>query len=614
MNQQRTRGMRPVLLLVVYGVFLVVVGVTATLQTGLLSLHFSTAAMNATVAADAAIIRTFANGELTASDLEPTSGSVGADADRAARLEADLTALATRAGLERIDIRGASGAVLLSTQPGARGTVVPSGDAFEAAAGGATNASIVDAGEPTDAATGATAEHPVLRAYLPLIDANGTTDAIAAVWRDARPIIGALGHVQEQMLAVTLVAAAVASLVLYLVFRGAHVRIARQTVELLEATRRDPLTGLLNHGAMAAELTAAVERARSDNGAVGIALIDLDNFRLLNDTHGHAAGDDALLRLARLVELHRPPSTTTGRFGPDEFLVLAPAASIAALRPAIEQLRHALVDESLQFEASERLPITISVGIATSPNDADSATELLSVATRVLGEARASGGDAVRVAGQGPTRGRDAQAFSVLQSLVFAIDTKDRYTKRHSEDVSRYAVFLARRLGLDAALVEAIRVAGLLHDIGKVGIPEDILRKPGRLTAAEYDIVKQHVALGDAIVRDLVRQDLVRLGIRHHHERWDGDGYLDGLGGDEIPLVARVLSVGDAFSAMTTTRPYRKGLSVEEALRRLTDAASSQLDEHMVLTFVRGMEEAADAPLPGADAGSGLWLPDARVA
>ena len=611
MNQQRPRGMRPVLLLVVYGVFLVVVGVTATLQTGLLSLHFSTAAMNATVAADAAIVRTFANGELVASDLDD-GGSL--DAERAAGLEADLAALATRAGLERIDIRSPSGTILLSTQAGVRGSVVPASDAFAAAAIGATNAAILDAGQPTDAAIGATADHPVLRAYLPLIDANGSTDAVAAVWRNAAPIIGALGHVQEQMLAVTLAAAGVAALILYLVFRGAHVRIARQTVELLEATRRDPLTGLLNHGAMAAELTAAVERARNDRGAVGVALIDLDNFRLLNDTHGHAAGDDALLRLARLVERHRPSGTMTGRFGPDEFLVIAPAASIAALRPAIEQLRHALVDESLQFEASERLPITISVGIATSPSDADSATELLSVATRVLGEARASGGDAVRVAGQGPTRSRDAQAFSVLQSLVFAIDTKDRYTKRHSEDVSRYAVFLARRLGLDASLVEAIRVAGLLHDIGKVGIPEEILRKPGRLTAAEYDIVKQHVALGDAIVRDLVRQDLVRIGIRHHHERWDGGGYLDGLNGQEIPLVARVLAVGDAFSAMTTTRPYRKALSAEEALRRLTDAASTQLDEQLVVAFVRGMEEAPDAPLPGADAGSGLWLPDARVA
>ena len=183
MNQQRPRGMRPVLLLVVYGVFLVVVGVTATLQTGLLSLHFSTAAMNATVAADAAIIRTFANGELTARDLQPSSGTTAADAGRAAALEADLAALATRAGLERIDIRSPSGEIILSTQPGARGSVVQAGDAFAAAAGGATNAGILNAGMPTGSATGATADHPVLQAYLPLIDANGSTDAIAAVWR-----------------------------------------------------------------------------------------------------------------------------------------------------------------------------------------------------------------------------------------------------------------------------------------------------------------------------------------------------------------------------------------------------------------------------------------------
>ena len=351
MNQQRPRGMRPVLLLVVYGVFLVVVGVTATLQTGLLSLHFSTAAMNATVAADAAIVRTFANGELTSSDL-------------------------SRARARRSQRRASRGARGGSRGPGdARGPradrhpepigrdppVDPAGRARHRGAGGrrvrrrgprgATNAGILNAGMPTGIATGATADHPVLQAYLPLIDANGSTDAIAAVWRDAAPIVGALGHVQEQMLAVTLVAAAVAGLLLYLVFRGAQVRIARQTVELLEATRRDPLTGLLNHGAMAAELAAADRPVRTDLGAIGVALIDLDNFRLLNDTHGHAGGDDALLRLARLVELHRPPGTTTGRFGPDEFLVVAPAASIAALRPAIEQLRHALVDESLQFEA-----------------------------------------------------------------------------------------------------------------------------------------------------------------------------------------------------------------------------------------------------------------------
>ena len=155
----------------------------------------------------------------------------------------------------------------------------------------------------------------------------------------------------------------------------------------------------------------------------------------------------------------------------------------------------------------------------------------------------------------------------------------------------------------------------MLHDVGKIGIPDAILHKPGRLTAGEYDIVKQHVALGDMIVRDLPDIDLVRAGIRHHHERWDGDGYLTGLAGEEIPLIARILAVGDAFSAMTTTRPYRKALDVGEALKRLGDAAGTQLEERLVKTFIDGLESDADAPMPSHTAGAaGLWTPRADVA
>ncbi len=158
-------------------------------------------------------------------------------------------------------------------------------------------------------------------------------------------------------------------------------------------------------------------------------------------------------------------------------------------------------------------------------------------------------------------------------------------------------------------------MAGLLHDVGKIGVPDQILRKPGSLTADEYAIVKQHVALGDLIVRDLPDVDVIRAGVRHHHERWDGDGYLDRLAGEEIPLVARILAVGDAFSAMTTTRPYRKALSLDEALRRLEDAAGTQLDERLVALFVKGIETIDGAPLPGADVQSlRLWTPYRQVA
>jgi putative nucleotidyltransferase with HDIG domain len=239
-------------------------------------------------------------------------------------------------------------------------------------------------------------------------------------------------------------------------------------------------------------------------------------------------------------------------------------------------------------------------------------TELLSVVALTLAEAKASGGDAVRVAGHLPQETAESQSFDILQGLVFAVDTKDRYTKLHSEDVSRYATFLASRLGLDPSFVETVRTAGLLHDIGKIGIPDTILRKPGRLTADEQGIVKQHVALGDSIVRNLENTELIRAGIRHHHERWDGRGYLHALASDDIPLIARILAVADAYSAMTTSRPYRKALSVEESLIRLADAAGTQLDESLVAVFITGIEQVPDAPMPGVVKGVPLWVP--RVA
>ena len=191
----------------------------------------------------------------------------------------------------------------------------------------------------------------------------------------------------------------------------------------------------------------------------------------------------------------------------------------------------------------------------------------------------------------------EAVRFDVLEGLIIAVDTKDHYTRRHSEDVARYAAFLAAELGLDEGARSVIYRAGRLHDIGKIGVPDHILRKPGPLTEAEYEIVKQHVALGDLIVRELPDLEEIRAGIRHHHERWDGKGYLHGLAGDDIPEIARILAVCDAFSAMTTTRSYRKALSVDEALTRLEDACGSQLDERLVIAFVNGIRTVATAPL-----------------
>jgi len=385
---------------------------------------------------------------------------------------------------------------------------------------------------------------------------------------------------------------------LFFIFRTAQQRLTRQTLQLLEAARLDPLTGALNHGTIVESLAAQVAAARAGGGSIGVALLDLDNFGLLDDTYGHPAGDHVLMEVVRLIAAWVPPGATWGRYGPDEFLVVTATGDADALGPAVERLRATLADATLQFEGSERLPVSFSAGLCFYPTNGESVTTLLSMTAMTLYEAKASGGDAIRVAEAQPPAPGYLKTFNILEGLVIAVDTKDRYTGRHSEDVARYADFLARRLHLDANTRRAIHNAGLLHDIGKIGIPDAILHKPGRLTDDEFAIFKQHVALGDAIVRDLPDLDLIRAGIRHHHERWDGQGYLDGLAGEEIPLVARILAVSDAFSAMTTTRPYRKGLPLEEALTRLGDAAGSQLDPRLVETFVKGIRSEANAPLP----------------
>ena len=373
---------------------------------------------------------------------------------------------------------------------------------------------------------------------------------------------------------------------------------------------------MLNHGAVVGRLEAAMEQHRTAGRSLAIAVVDIDNFRLLNDTHGHPAGDEVLRRVADLLAAEMTPDSETtveaGRYGPDEFLLFWPDAAMARAEDAALDIRSSLADVAVHFGESEQLPVTVSIGIAEFPTHARSLADLLSAATVALQEAKAGGGDAVR-SPQPKDEAATGASFDVLQGLVIAVDTKDRYTKRHSEDVARYAVFLARCLGLDEETLATIRISGLLHDVGKIGIPDALLRRPGRLTAQEFDTFKQHVALGDAIVRDIPNLERVREGIRHHHERWDGRGYLDGLEGEAIPIIGRIMAVADAFSAMTTTRPYRKALPVEEALKRLGDAAGSQLQEELVSVFIKGIETEADAPLPGEES-SLIWLPQARVA
>ncbi|HEV8053958.1 MAG: diguanylate cyclase [Chloroflexi bacterium] len=564
----------PQVFLLVYGFCLFIFALTAVGLAFLAASHVATGSARAALTADTALVRQVARTELG----RLLAARSGADADLQGRAGAALQRFAADQNLLSARIIAPDGSLLVGS-----GELSADDSLLSAALAGIAGAEIR---QSADASTSG----PSLVEYVPLL-LDGSVAAVVELHRPADGIVADEDAARRDVVVVSAFAALALAVVLYFVFRAAQARLSHQTRELLEATRRDALTGLLNHGAIVGLLRERIDQARETDEPVGVALIDVDNFRLLNETHGHGAGDEALCTLVDAMRGEGDAWRHVGRYGPDEFLAISRAGQARELEVAVLGLRERLAATVLQFGGSERLPLTVSAGIAHFPFHAPGATELLSAATMVLGEAKASGGNAARVSGawkENPSHARSS--FDILTGLVGAVDTKDRYTKRHSEDVARYALLLADHVRLDRTSHETIRMAGLLHDVGKIGIPDDILRKPSALTAYEMEIVKQHVALGDLIVRDLPNLWTVRAGIRHHHERWDGTGYLDGLRGERIPLIARVLAVADAFSAMTTTRPYRVALPVDEALDRVRKAAGTQLDPELAMAFVAAID------------------------
>jgi diguanylate cyclase (GGDEF)-like protein len=599
-RSRRHIGRGAVLLPLAYAASISLVGLTAAALAILDVNHATNGGVAASVSADQAIVREFAVDQLTAAEVQ--AGTVAKP--RRAEVTSALGDLARIHGYVGIGLLGSDGTILAEASDG-RGALPLDSAPVRAMLG--PSAGPVITGSPT---TSGSSGLPVLLEPF-RFEGAGDAGLIVVIQRDATPIVLGSNSTWPQVAILTLSAALVLAILLYVLYGAAGTRIRRQEAGLAEARRRDPLTGLLNHAAIVTKLTGLIEASRADGSSVGIALVDVDNFRLLNDVHGSAAGDEVLLRVARALNEESGKWAGLARYGPDEFMAISVGPAARELEAAFKRVRSVLDGMSLDLEGEERLPITVSVGITFFPFHAASVIELLSAATMAIGDAKAAGGNQIEIADAWTTEPRAPHTtFDVLQGLVLAIDRKDRYTKLHSEDVACYALFLAQRIGLDPDLIAPLRMAGLLHDVGKIGIPDDILRKPGRLTPHEYEIVKQHVTLGDLIVRDLPDIEAVRAGVRHHHERWDGMGYVDGLKGEQIPLIARVLAVADAFSAMTTTRPYRKAFSVEEALEALVVAGGTQLDRHLVAAFVTGIESDPAAPMPGFERNAALlWTP-----
>jgi diguanylate cyclase (GGDEF)-like protein/PAS domain S-box-containing protein len=352
---------------------------------------------------------------------------------------------------------------------------------------------------------------------------------------------------------------------------------------------RDPLTGLINHRTFHKRLEEEAVRAQCEGMPLAVAMLDLDNFKFFNDAYGHPAGDDVLRRVAASLSHLCRSCDTVARFGGDKFTLLMPGLGEDEAARLTRRVIAGLGQEGYVPPGHDvSVPLSLSSGVAVFPVESASRLEVLDLAAARLRLAKTGGDERVAEAlNVRAAMSRKVKGFSMLDALVAAVDNKDRYTRRHSEDVLAYSIEIAKQLGLDDKAQATVAVAALLHDVGKIGVPDAILRKPGRLTEEEFQAMQQHPMMGAIIVGAVPGFEETLDAVRHHHERWDGGGYPFGLRGEETPLTARLMAVADAFSAMTTDRPYRKGMTEGKALTILRDGAGTQWDPHCVRAFLQ---------------------------
>jgi diguanylate cyclase (GGDEF)-like protein/putative nucleotidyltransferase with HDIG domain len=326
--------------------------------------------------------------------------------------------------------------------------------------------------------------------------------------------------------------------------------------------------------------------------------MDIDGFKEVNDSLGHLAGDQLLREVASSM-IGVVGDENAYRYGGDEFAVLLPDGDQLTTMTTAESLRHAFL--AIDHPTAGR--VAASFGVASMPESASTPEELVYRADMAMYLAKSSGKD--RVAGWGELASASAHPLQVdyssarrgqpgiITSLCAALEAKDPSTRAHAERCARYATELAAELGLAQQEIADLKLAALLHDIGKVVIPDHILQKPGPLSQEEMDLIRHHPADGANMLSQVSLASGAVPLIHHHHELFDGSGYPDSLAGDAIPIGARVLAVTDAFDAMTSDRPYGAAMPVEDAVAELRRCAGSQFDEVVVEAFVRVLGRAA---------------------
>lgn len=386
----------------------------------------------------------------------------------------------------------------------------------------------------------------------------------------------------------------------------------------------DNLTGLYSHRHFQEILAKELSEAEKNNTPVSVVLFDVNDISKINKEFGHAKGDEVIRTVANKISANIKKQDSAGRYGGDEIAVILPGMSTDEAKYLAEYLTYTLSCCNIDNVG----PIRVSVGVASYPESSYEQDKLLILAEQAMCISKSKGdknGISTIVSSQdydfwddtalnsfaSVLAKRHAQIginfeeelvtkfqneeirsqnhlLEVVTSLAGAIDAKDTYTKGHSTSVSRYAVALARAVNLPEKEVERIKLGGLLHDVGKIGIPESVLKKTAGLTDEEWSIMKQHPTIGaeKVLKPNPLLHDLIPI-VKYHHEQWNGKGYPEGLKGEEIPYAARIVAVADTYHALISDRPYRKGMSVEKACEILKMGAGIQWDADLVRQFIQ---------------------------
>jgi diguanylate cyclase (GGDEF)-like protein len=358
-----------------------------------------------------------------------------------------------------------------------------------------------------------------------------------------------------------------------------------EIVRLASAALLDSLTGLRNHRAFYEDLARDLGRQAHAGQPLALIMLDLNALKAVNDARGHQAGDERLKTLAHTLQESFSGGDCAYRVGGDEFIVILPNARAWDAVEATQRLQTALAKHTLDVRAG------IAETNATDIDEVVRQADLALIASKRHHQAITLYSPELEPTITAPDDARDAEHISSLSSaLALAVDAKDSYTRSHCQTVSQLCALIATELALKPALITQMRLAGLLHDVGKIGIPDAILTKPTALTDPEYDHMKRHSILGEQIVAAADLPEEARW-VRHHHERYDGNGYPDGLAGEAIPLQSRIILTADAFEAMTSDRPYRKAPGRDFAIAELQRHAGTQFDP----TIVRALCQALNA-------------------